>query len=318
MSQNLSIRVGISHCLLGAEVRYNGGHKLDRYLRDQLGAYVTSVPVCPEAECGLPIPREAMRLVGDIDNPRLVTVRTGIDHTRRMRNWAAKRIRELRREDLCGYVFKTRSPSSAMRDAKVYNAKGGVVGRGPGIFARAFLKAFPLLPVEDEGRLHDDGLRENFVERVFAYARFREYERTDGRRGGLVSFHADHKLLLMAHSPSHARELGRIVAHAKGRPIGAVRQEYLEVFLTALKRIATVRKHVNVLQHCAGYFKRVLDSDEKQELQEVIEQYHRELAPLVVPLTLIAHHVRRFREPYLARQYYLHPHPAELKLRNHV
>jgi uncharacterized protein YbgA (DUF1722 family)/uncharacterized protein YbbK (DUF523 family) len=310
--------LGVSSCLMGEPVRYDAGHKHDRYITDTLGPFFRFVPVCPEVEYGLDVPREPMRLVGDPANPRLVTIRTGIDHTRGMKTWAERRLRELETEDLSGFIFKSRSPSSGIRGVKVYTA-GGMPGRqGAGIFGGAFVRRFPLMPVEDEGRLHDLGLRENFLERVFAYSRWREYEKSDGSVGGLVAFHTAHKLLIMAHSVQHYRAMGRLVANARRKKPENLRPEYAASLMEALRLIATVRKNTNVLQHVMGYFKKLLSPDEKQELLEVIGQYHKGLVPLIVPVTLLGHYVRKFDEPYLKGQHYLNPHPLELKLRNHA
>lgn len=314
----MAIRVGISSCLLGNNVRYDGTHKLDHYLCDTLGRYVEWVPVCPEVECGLPVPREAIRLTGDPEGPRLVTVRSGIELTVRMREWARRRVEELEQEELCGFVLKTKSPSCGLRGVKVYTEAGMPVRRGTGMFARELISRFPRMPVEDEGRLHDPVLRENFIERIFVFSRWKEYEKRDGSRGGLVAFHADHKYLVMAHSPRHLRELGKVVAHVQSRGTARTRETYIDTLLDALRLIATVRKNVNALSHVAGYFKTLLSPDEKRELREVIDQYGRELVPLVVPIVLLRHYVRKYDIAYLKRQYYLHPHPAELKLRNHV
>lgn len=311
-------RIGVSACLLGQSVRYDGGHKLDRFLRDTLGTYVTYVPVCPEVEAGFPIPREAMRLVGDPRDPRLVTGSTGVDHTGTMKAWAGRRLDLLAREGLCGFVFKSRSPSSGMGGVKVYAAAGRPAATAAGIFARAFMDRFPLVPVEDDGRLHDAGLRENFIERVFAFKRWREFIASGAAPGDLVAFHARHKYLVMAHSPAHQRALGRIVATAKGTRRAAVLSSYLAELMAGLRLMATAKKNTNVLQHMLGYFKKQLAADEKREALEVIEQYHRGLVPLVVPIVLIRHFVRKYDEPYLAGQHYLYPHPAELMLRNHV
>ena len=312
------IRIGISACLLGEQVRFDGGHKLDHYLKETLGSFVEWVPVCPEVECGLPIPREAMRLVGDPESPRLLTVRTGKDHTDRMLRWAGIRLKELAGLDLCGFVFKARSPSSGMRGVKVYSSQGIPRHRGVGIFARAFMEHFPLLPVEDEGRLTDPGLRENFIERVFVFRRWKDFTRKGGTIKDLVSFHTDHKLLVLSHSPRHYRTLGTLVATAKTFSPGHLHSEFVSALMEGLRMIATAKKNTNVLQHIMGYFKHRLTPDEKKELVEVIGDYHKGLIPLIVPIVLLRHYVRKYEEPYLTRQLYLNPHPAELMLRNHV
>jgi len=312
------IRLGISSCLLGQKVRYDGGHKLDSFLVDTFGRYVEWLPVCPEVECGLPVPREAMHLTGDPDAPRLVTVRTGVDHTGKMMSWAGAKVLELEGARLCGFVFKSRSPSSGMQGVKVYGPSGSPVGRTGGLFARAFMEHFPDLPVEDEGRLNDPVLRENFVERLFVFRRWRNYEENDGSAGGLVAFHSDHKLLILSHSAVHYRELGKLVSGAGRGKRKELNGAYGKVLMEGLRLIATVRKNTNVLQHIAGYFKKRLSPDEKEELQEVVGNYHRGLVPLIVPVTLLKHYVREYDEPYLKRQYYLAPHPLELMLRNHV
>jgi uncharacterized protein YbgA (DUF1722 family)/uncharacterized protein YbbK (DUF523 family) len=311
-------RLGVSSCLLGQKVRYDGGHKRDAFLVDTLGKFVEWAPVCPEVECGLSVPREAMRLVGSAASPRLVTQKTRIDHTPRMTLWAGRRLRQLESEDLCGYVFKSKSPSSGMERVKVYDANGVPSKSGVGIWARAFMEHFPLLPVEEEGRLHDPALRENFIERVFTLWRYRAFRQADGSRRGLVDFHSDHKLLLMAHSPAMLRELGAIVAHAKDYRPKALLAAYEEGLAKTLALRATRAKQVNVMQHMVGYFKDALSADEKQELLEAIENYRHELLPPVVPVTLLAHYVRKYDEPYLKRQVYLSPHPFELQLRNHA
>lgn len=320
LQENLSdpIKLGISSCLLGHAVRYDGGHQLDRYLRDTLGQFVQFVPVCPETECGLPIPREAMRLTGAIDAPRLITRNSGIDHTERMLTWVRKRLAELDLEQLCGFIFKKNSPSSGWLRVKVYNAKGQPVPKGSGLFAGAFHKRFPLIPVEEEGRLHDPRLRENFIERIFALKRWRNCLSGGQGLGRLVDFHSREKLLLLSHSPTHYRQMGRLVAGGKGRQTSELYREYEEMFLTALQLKTTVAKNVNVLQHIMGYFKKQLDRGEKQELLEILGQYRSGFLPLVVPITLVNHYVRKYGQSYLARQTYLSPHPVALQLRNHV
>lgn len=312
------LKLGISACLLGQPVRYDGGHKLDPFLAETLGRFVTFVPVCPETECGLGVPREAMRLVGDPAHPRLVTIHSGIDQTQRMEAWAAKRVEALAREDLCGFIFKSRSPSSGMERVKVYTGEGAPVKKGVGLFARAFMDRLPLLPVEDEGRLHDPVLRENFITRIFVLRRWRDLLASHQNRGGLVAFHARHKLLLLGHSEKHYRALGKLVAAAKSLPQETLFSQYEALLLEALRLKSTVAKQSNVLLHALGYFKNVLSHDEKEEMVETIDRYRQELVPLIVPITLLNHYVRKYREPYLAGQVYLQPHPLELKLRNHV
>ncbi|MGA1796227.1 MAG: YbgA family protein [bacterium] len=311
------IKLGISTCLLGERVRYDGGHKLDRFLTDTLGTYVEYMPVCPEVECGFGIPREPFRLVGDPAKPRLITIRTKIDSTERMLDWSRQRTAELEREDLCGFIFKSDSPSSGMERVKVYNEKGMPVKKGTGIFARAFMTHFPLIPVEEEGRLHDPVLRENFIERVFALKRWRELTMKK-HLGHLVDFHTRHKLLILSHSPSHYRTMGKLVAHAKDIPPGELFERYQSLLMEALSLKTTVKKNANVLQHMLGFFRADLSPDEKREMIEVIEQYRNGDIPLIVPVTLMGHYVRKYDQPYLKMQYYLYPHPLELRLRNHA
>ncbi len=312
------IKLGISSCLLGEKVRYDGGHKLDRYLKDTLGQFVVWTPVCPEVECGLSVPREAMRLTGTPDAPRLVTTRTGIDHTDQMQQWAKHRLKELEKDDLCGFIFKSRSPSSGMRGVKVYKPSGIPTTSGVGIFARAYMEHFPLIPVEDDGRLNDPNIRENFIERIFVFKRWKELLSKAGRIRDLVDFHSDHKLLLLSHSPQHNSALGRLVANSKKYRLERLQGDYLKILMDGLKLLSTVKKNTNVLHHIMGYFKKQLQPDEKRELMEFIEEYHNGLVPLIVPIVLLRHYVLIYDETYLKRQYFLNPHPAELMLRNHV
>jgi len=312
------IRLGISTCLLGQKVRYDGGHKLDRFLTDTLGQYVEYVPVCPEVECGFGIPREAFRLVGDPESPRFVTSRTHQDYTERMMQWAERRVIELEEEGLCGFIFKSNSPSSGMERVKVYGEKGMPVKKGRGIFARIFIEYFPLVPVEDEGRLHDPRLRENFVERIFALKRWRETLSKKFAMADLVEFHTHHKLLILSHSEKHHRIMGKLVAAGKKMPLKELYARYEALLMEALRLKTTPKKNSNVLMHMMGYFKKQLASDEKQELLEIIRQYRDGYIPLIVPITLINHYVLKYNQPYLSRQSYLRPHPIELQLRNHV
>jgi uncharacterized protein YbgA (DUF1722 family)/uncharacterized protein YbbK (DUF523 family) len=314
----MQLKLGVSSCLMGNPVRYDGMHKHDHFLTDTLGKYVEYVPVCPEVEMGLSIPREALRLVGDPAAPRLMTQKTGIDHTDRMITWAQQRVRELEKEGLVGFVFKAKSPSSGMERVKVYNLKGVVDGRAPGMFARVFMQHFPLLPVEDEARLNDPGLRENFIERIFTLHRYREMRAADRSLRGLMEFQARHKLLLMAHSDKAMREMGRLLAQAPRTGIDGAAAAYERLLLGTLRLMGTVSKHINVLHHMLGYFKALLTTDEKQEMLDLIEDYRRELVPLIVPVTLFNHYARKYKVATLVDQAYLNPHPLELKLRNHA
>ncbi len=312
------ITIGVSACLLGEHVRYDGGHKRDRYISDTLGRFFNFLPVCPEVGCGMSTPREAMRLEGDPANPRLMTRQSRIDKTGQMLGYCAARIRELAGEDLCGFIFKKDSPSSGLFRVKVYGPDGVPSKTGSGMFAAAVARNFPLLPMEEEGRLIDPAIRENFIERVFSYRRWKDFLGGAPDMGGLVEFHSRHKLLMMAHSPQIYREMGVLVAHGKGIKLEELLRRYEELFMRGLALHATAKKNTNVLMHIMGYFKKELTAGEKEELLAIIGQYHDQLVPLLVPLTLLKHYVTKYDQSYLKQQLYLAPHPAELMLRNHV
>jgi len=312
------LRLGVSSCLLGEAVRFDGGHKRDPLLTETLAPFVEWVPVCPEVEAGLGTPREAMRLVGPPEAPRLLTVKSGLDHTHMMERFSHHRVRELDAMDLSGYVFKQGSPSCGIERVRVYTEQGLPARNGVGLFARIFQEQFPLVPVEEEGRLTDPAIRDNFLERVFSYARWRELQRHRLTRQGLVDFHRRHKFLLLAHSRPHYEKLGQLVGNASLHRPTDLAHAYASLFMQALQVRATVRKHVNVLQHMVGFFKPRLSAAERDELQEVLKDYHQGLTPLVVPLTLVKHYIRHLDIGYLADQVYLNPHPKELMLRNHL
>jgi uncharacterized protein YbgA (DUF1722 family)/uncharacterized protein YbbK (DUF523 family) len=314
----VSIRIGISSCLLGQPVRFDGGHKRDRYLTDTLGQYFQWVPVCPEVELGLGTPRETIRLVQFDDAVRLTATKTGEDITRSMQSFARRRVGDLGDERLSGYILKSRSPSCGMERVKVYQPKGPARNTGRGLFAEALMERFPNLPVEEEGRLCDPRLRENWIDRVFAYHALSGLWTRRWTVGHLVRFHTRHKLVLLAHSPEAYGRLGRLVAEAKRVPRAELRSRYETEFMAAMKKIATIKKNTNVLQHMLGYFKRDLDAASRHELLSLIEDYRREIVPLIVPLTLIKYFVRILDVSYLQDQAYLSPHPRELALRNHV
>jgi uncharacterized protein YbgA (DUF1722 family)/uncharacterized protein YbbK (DUF523 family) len=313
------IRLGISTCLLGENVRFDGGHKQDLFLVNTLGRYVEWVPVCPEVEIGLGTPRESLRLVGSPESPRLVAPKSGSDHTKTMQTWARVRLEQLAALNLHGYVLKKDSPSCGLFRVRVYGEKGMPARTGQGIFARELVNHLPLLPVEEEGRLHDMRLRENFIEQIFAYYRWRRLLDRDPTPAGLVRFHAAHKMTVMAHSPRHLQEMGRLVARAGSLSWEKVSGEYGPLFMEALRVLGTPKKHASVLHHLMGYVKKALNSADTVELLGLIEDYRRGLVPLVVPLTLLQHHFRRHPVPdWVHQQVYLNPYPKELMLRNHV
>lgn len=325
------LRLGISSCLLGEEVRYNGGHKRDSFLVDTLGRWVEWVPVCPEVEVGLGTPRPPIRLErhraggGGGEETRLVMPTTGEDLTARMRAWAARRAAELAALDLDGYVLKKDSPSCGLERVKVYGPGGVPTRDGRGLFAAALVAALPDLPVEEEGRLNDPSLRESFIAQVFVHHRWREGERAGWTRAALMRFHERHKFLLMARNQAGMRRLGRLLGEA-GKP-GQAGKEIAAADLAAayragltgiLRRPASRRGHANVLHHLAGFVSDALDGGDRAELAATVERYRLGLVPLIVPLTLLRHHARRQKVAYLQEQVYLEPHPHELMLLNSV
>ena len=319
-SEARPIRVGVSSCLLGNPVRWDGGHKRDAFVTDWLGAFVEWVPVCPEVELGMGIPRPTLQLTGEgpAEGARLVEVASRADHTGAMKRYSRQRVKALREHALCGYVLKSGSPSCGMTRVRVWRKTGMAERIGQGLFAAALLKAYPELPVEEEGRLHDAKLRENFVERVFAYRRLRDLFSGRWTNGQVVAFHTAHKLQLMAHSTAAYRRLGRRVAEVGTTPRAEFRRAYEHGFMAALAVMATPGRHANTLQHAAGHLKKGLDSPGRMELDALIHDYRRGLVPLVVPVTLLRHHTRVLGIDYLSGQTYLEPHPKELMLRNHV
>lgn len=314
-----TIKIGISACLLGTKVRFDGGHKKDSFLTGTLSDYFEWVPVCPEVEVGMSTPRESLRLVGDAESPRMVTTKTGMDWTDRMNQYVHSRIADLKNKDLSGYILKSKSPSCGMERVRVYSDKGIPTKNGQGLFAKVLADAMPALPMEEEGRLHDPRIRENFITRVFCYYRWQTLAKA-GRvtMRDLTEFHARHKFLIMAHSEKHMREMGRLLAKTKDHTPSEMSQAYGALFFEALARKTTVRRHVNVLEHIAGFFKKEISTDDRSELQQAIEDYHKGLLPLIVPITLLRHHTRNLKVSYIRDQIYLHPHPKEMMLLNHV
>ncbi len=310
------IKIGISTCLTGEKVRYDGQHQRDSFLMDTLGKFVEYTPVCPEADCGLSIPREAMHLEGDIDNPRLMTIQTRQDITPQMNRWIEPTLKKLAKEKLCGYVFKSKSPSSGLYRVKVYPGGDAIpVKAGTGIFAAAFVKKFPDIPVEEEGRLCDPALRECFIDKVCAYDRFQELcKKPRLKVKDLMDFHAAFKYNIMAHNPAQVSKLGRLI-NGQSVDVKTVAPLYLSELMKALSTPATRKKHTNVLDHISGYFKKELTPVEKEELHRIIAGYHDELYPLLAPLVLLRHYAVIYQNDYLLGQYYLNPDPLQLNCR---
>lgn len=319
-AEEMPIRLGVSSCLLGEAVRFDGGHKRDRFVVEQLGRWVEWVPVCPEVDIGLGVPRPTIRLTHAKGEPdvRLIAPSTGADVTARMRRYATAKIKDLRSLDLDGYVLKKGSPSCGMARLPVYRGDGMLHKHGTGLFAEALLGQWPTLPVEEEGRLNDPRLRETFIERVFCRNRWRSLTARGPSRRRLVAFHTAHKLLIRAHNEAGYRRLGRVVASAGRIPDAELFRRYEAEFQKALSTPATTKKHTNVLQHAMGYLKTVLEPRERQAIAVAIEDFRHGLLPLVVPVTLIRFNAHRHDVEYLARQLYFEPHPKELMLRNHV
>ncbi|MDT8905333.1 Uncharacterized conserved protein YbgA, DUF1722 family [Pseudomonas sp. NFACC09-4] len=311
-------KIAISACLMGEEVRFNGGHKQSHLCSRVLTEYFEFVPVCPEVAIGLGIPREPIRLVGDPANPDAVgTVKPNLDVTRPLAEYGRQMAAEL--DDICGYIFMQKSPSCGLERVKVYSHDGAPQkDGGRGIYAQAFCDRHPDLPVEEDGRLNDPVLRENFLTRVFAYAAWQPLRHKNLTRRDLIEFHSRYKYLLMAHNPVQYKALGNLLGSMGKADPNELGPRYFSALMAALKKCATRRTHTNVLQHLSGYLKRAIGAEDKQEVQHLITQYRQGIVPLVVPLTLLKHHLRLHPDPYLSQQAYLQPHPENLSLRNAI
>jgi len=309
-------QIGISSCLLGEGVRYDGGHKHSRYITNTLGQHFEFVSYCPEMAIGLGIPRPPIRLVTREHGVVAVGVDDGsLDVTARLSGYALDVARKS--ANLSGYILKKDSPSCGMERVKVYTGKQPHK-KGIGVYAGELMRQLPNLPVEEEGRLMDPGLRENFVERVFTFHRWQQMLAAGLSASRLVDFHTRHKFSVLAHDEKVYRELGRLVADAGGADIPALAESYVTLLMAGMRKRATPRKHANVLMHIMGFFKDQLDTDDKEEMLALIDAHRQELVPLIVPITLINHFLRKFPSEYIQNQVYLSPHPRELMLRNHI
>lgn len=308
------IPVAISSCLLGQAVRYDGSHKHNAYLTETLGKYLDYTGFCPEMAIGLGTPRPPIRLVQIDDATRARGVKDPmLDVTEQLQDYARDVVPML--DGYCGYIFKRASPSCGMERVKLYK-DDNIAGSDRGIYAAVIMQVLPALPVEEEGRLMDPVLRENFIERVFVYHRWRQFKNTGFSAAGLVEFHTLHKYSLLAHDETAYRELGRIVADAGKAELSERAQQYAQGLMQAMAKPATRKTHTNVLMHIMGYIKESLTADDKQELLEILDKYRLGQVPLIVPITLLKHYLRRYPDEYILRQVYLNPHPDELMLRN--
>lgn len=309
------LKIGVSSCLLGNEVRYDGGHKRARFLTDILAPFVNFVPVCPEFELGLGVPRETLRLEIKDESTRLVAPGSQTDHTESMTAYAQTRVEELVAEDLCGFVLMKNSPSCGLFRVKRYAGSNMPIKDGRGLFAAALKERFPIMPIEEDGRLNDPVLRESFLERVYAMARLKELFQDGWKRRDLVEHHTKEKLLLMAHSPAAYKKIGQLVGSMHEHSPDELKNLYMEQFMVALEDYASVGRHVNVLQHMVGYFSDELDPRSRDEIHGHIADYQKGIVPILVPLVLIRHWANHFNQAWLTKQSYLEPQPNELMLR---
>lgn len=314
----MKIKVGISACLLGHEVRFDGGHKHSKLCTDSLSYYFEFIPECPEVAIGLGIPRKPIRLIGEASSPRAVAVHDPkLDYTDALIEQGHQKAKQ--HQDLCGYIFMKNSPSCGLFRVKVYGGNGyPIKGGGRGLYAKAFTDSHPLLPVEESGRLTDPALRENFITRVFAFSNWQQLAAAGLSHKAIIDFHVSYKYCLMAHSPKDYAKLGQMLADAGKSEPTELGQRYFSGLMTALSQVATRKTHTNVLMHLQGYLKKALSADEKQELVKVIDQYRLDQLPLIVPITLLKHHFANHPDPYISKQAYLQPYPEDLSLRNAI
>lgn len=310
------IKIGVSGCLLGQNIRFDGQHKFHWYINEILGNYFDYVSMCPEVEIGMGIPRKTVRLVGDLKSPEMIEPVSGTNWTAKMHAYSNKKLPKL--SELSGFLFKKGSPSCGVFRTKVYQKNGIPLANGRGLFADTFCKRWPLIPVEEEGRLNDAKLRENFLERVFGYHRLRQLMSGRFRRGDWVKFHERNKFLILSHCRKHYTELGQLVAKISSQNSKEFKEQYARTYMSALTVKTTAKKHSDALQHVMGFLKKTIGNKEKKDILESIENYRKGILPLIVPITLLNHYIKIHDVPYIRDQFYLNPHPFDLSLRNHV
>ena len=320
MSYSRSVKpsIAISGCLMGEAVRYNGGHKENRFCSKVLSEYFEFVTLCPEIAIGLGVPREPIRLIGEPKDPR---ARGAVDVSRDVTAPLAEYGRQMANEldDICGYIFMHKSPSCGLERVKLYRPDGLARQEGAqGVYSRAFCEMRPDLPVEEDGRLCDPVLRENFLVRVYAYSAWQALLAQGLSRGALMAFHSRYKYQLMANNPDQYKKIGRLLGSMGRGDAEEIGPLYFSQLMQALKRCATRGTHSNVLQHISGYLRGAIATEDRHELQALIDQYRSGIVPLIAPLTLLKHLFRRHPDPYIAQQVYLQPHPENLSLRNAI
>jgi uncharacterized protein YbgA (DUF1722 family)/uncharacterized protein YbbK (DUF523 family) len=316
--KNEKPEIGIGACLVGQAVRYNGDSKRSNPHIDRLQDCLSPRAFCPEMAIGLGVPRETVRLVGEPGDLRLTDSATqSANHTAAMVDYAARVVEK--NPDMAGYILVKGSPSCGYQRVKRYNEDGNAVASdASGVFATALMQLDPLLPVEEDGRLHDDRLRENFISRVYAYHDWKQLLKTGISRHSLTGFWARYKYQAMASDVSGYRQIGRMLAESRGVPLEQLAEKFITLLMRSLAKLPTRKSHSNVLQHLRGYLKRDLDGGDKRELDTLIGQYRSGVVPLVVPVTLLQHHFKKFSNAYIDQQVYMRPYPEQLMLRNHI
>lgn len=311
------IKVGISDCLTGSKVRYDGGHRNNRFVKNKLSAFFQFVPLCPEVGIGLPIPRKTIRLIGDSENPQAVFSHDyGTDFTQPLKQFAEQHAKKL--SQMSGYIFCKGSPSCGIERVKIYSDDANnkqTQGKGAGIFATHVQKLFPLMPVEDDGRLNDPLLCDSFIKRVYIYSEWKKLIEKKLTRNGFYQFHARHKLTLLAHCQKTYRELGPLVASINKNNHHEIAEIYIKKLMQGLKKVATRANNTNVLMHLQGYLKNKLERKDKAELRECILDYNKGILPILSPITLLRHHFNNNPNEYISRLSFFNPYPKELAIR---
>lgn len=308
-------KIAVSSCLLGNSVRFNGGHCKDKFICNQLSDFFDMMSFCPEVEMGMPVPRPTLRLVETAQGERLICPQTGDDYTEQIIAYSKEKVKALAEHNLSGIILKSASPSCGLFRVKKYTPAGNPNYRSNGFFARTLKDYFPTLPIEEEGRLNDAGLRENFIYRVYTFQDWQEVKASH-KIHELFQFHARHKYRLMAHNQNTVRLLGHYLANHTERSIEDTIEHYEKTFFKEISTPPSRKNHANSLAHVMGYFSKKISSEERQSLAKLIDDYRNNLIPLIVPMTRIRYYLDRFKDPYIDQQIYLYPHPAELKLLN--